>query len=241
MIDIHSHIIPGIDDGARDEADALSLLRLAEENGTTRMVLTPHIHLGRFNNNQAIINDGLSKLKIAAENAKIKVDLAAAAEVRIDAEIMFWIEQDKLPFLGEYDGQKFLLLELPHSHVPSGCGNLIKWLTQRDIATVIAHPERNRDILRAPEKIIEFQRLGCLFQLTASSLTGGFRENSQLLSEKLLKDGVIDIVASDGHNIKRRPPLLKDAYQKVCKLLSEKEAQRLFYQTPYNITQSLFG
>jgi len=240
MIDIHCHLIPGIDDGARDEADALSLLRMAAENGTKRIVVTPHLHLGRFDNTKNIIWTELLVIKQAMFEANIELELAAAAEVRIDAEIIPMIEQDRIPFLGQYDGRKFLLLELPHSHIPPGCDKLIKWLISHNITPLIAHPERNRDILKSPDKIKMFKRLGCWFQLTGSSLTGGFGESCQQLSEQFLKDGLIDVVASDGHNLKRRPPILKEAHQRVCELINEETAHKLFWQNPFNITKSLF-
>ncbi|MBL4910589.1 MAG: capsule biosynthesis protein CapC [Alteromonadaceae bacterium] len=240
MIDIHCHLLPAIDDGAKDLDEALSLLRMSLADGVTRLVVTPHIHAGRFHNNKAIIDAALVKLKAAMDVENIELAIAAAAEVRIDAEILPMIEQDKIPFLGEYVGQKFLLLEMPHSHIPSGCDKLIKWLKSKDITPLIAHPERNRDILADPDKIKMFQRLGCWFQLTASSLTGGFGERCQQLSIKLLKEGVIDVVASDAHNIKRRPSILSHAYQQVSLLLNEESADKLFHRNPWNITQSLF-
>ena len=241
MIDIHCHLIPGIDDGARDMADALSLLRLAKEDGINRMVLTPHIHVNRFDNSKEKIFKALKNLKAEMVTANIDLAIAAAAEVRIDAMILPMIERNLVPFLGEYQGQKFLLLELPHSHIPPGSDKLVSWLIKQGIKPVIAHPERNRDILNTPAVIKPFQRLGCWFQLTASSLTGGFGENSQQLAEKLLKDGIFNVVASDAHNHKKRPPVLSHAFNKVSELCNEQTAEDLFITNPFNITQSLFS
>ena len=240
MIDIHCHLIPGIDDGARDMADALSLLRLAKEDGINRMVLTPHIHANRFDNTKEKIFNALVNLKAEMVTANIDLPIAAAAEVRIDAMILPMIEQNRVPFLGEYQGSKFLLLELPHSHIPPGSDKLVSWLIKQGITPVIAHPERNRDILTNPSAIKQFQRLGCWFQLTGSSLTGGFGEQCQQLAQKLLKDGVFNIVASDAHNLLKRPPILSSAFTKVAQLCDEKTAEDLFITNPFNITQSLF-
>ncbi|MBU2969566.1 capsule biosynthesis protein CapC [Pseudoalteromonas sp. C2R02] len=240
MIDIHSHLIPGIDDGARDKDESLSLFQIAEKDGIKRMVMTPHIHFGRFDNTIYKIKSEVHELKALLSENNINLDIAYAAEVRIDAQLLPEIEQGRIPFIGQVEGQKVLLLELPHSHVPHGCEKLIRWLTLHNIKPLIAHPERNRDILKAPEKIKQFQSLGCLFQLTASSLTGHFGQKVQLLSEKLLLDGVIDVVASDSHNIQRRPPILSIAHNKVTELLGEETSHKIFHQTPYDITKSLF-
>ncbi|MBE0363247.1 protein-tyrosine phosphatase [Pseudoalteromonas ulvae UL12] len=240
MIDIHCHLIPGIDDGAKDMADALSLLRMAANDGTTRMVITPHIHFGRFENSKEAIWTEFFALKHAAFEAGIDIDLSVAAEVRIDADMLPLIEKKRLPLLGEFEGQQFLLLELPHSHVPTGCENLIKWLRSHNITPLIAHPERNRDIQKQPHRIKTLQRLGCWFQLTGASLTGQFGETCQQLSEQFLRDGIINVVASDGHNLHRRPPVLREARAKVVELMGEEVAEQLFYTNPYNITRSMF-
>jgi len=241
MIDIHSHLIPGIDDGARDKDESLSLFKIAEKDGIKRMVMTPHIHFGRFDNTIHSIKSEVHELKVLLAANNINLEIAYAAEVRIDAQLLPEIEQGRIPFVGQIEGQKVLLLELPHSHIPHGYEKLIRWLTLHNIRPLIAHPERNRDILKTPEKIRQLQRLGCLFQLTASSLTGHFGQKVQSLSEKLLIDGLIDVVASDSHNIQRRPPVLSIAHKKVTELLGEEASHKLFYQTPYNITKSLFS
>ena len=240
MIDIHCHILPGIDDGARDMAESIELLRIAQSDGIKRIVLTPHIHMSRFENTKTDIFTALTTLKQQAAEQSIAVELAAAAEVRIDALMLPMIEKNLLPFLGKYQGQKFLLLELPHSHIPAGSDKLVKWLKMKNITPVIAHPERNRELLKNPDKVKTFQRLGCWFQLTSSSLTGGFGESCKLLSEKYLNEGLFNIVATDAHNTHKRPPILSKAFAQVQLLCGDSTAEALFISNPYNITKSLF-
>ena len=120
MIDIHTHILPGIDDGAKDLTESLALLKLAENDGITHMVATPHIHVGRFNNATAQIKNDLESLKQEAHKEGINVKLAAAAEVRLDIELMAMVMANKLPFIGKIADKNVLLLELPHSHMPQG-------------------------------------------------------------------------------------------------------------------------
>ncbi|WP_372771171.1 tyrosine-protein phosphatase [Pseudoalteromonas sp.] len=240
MYDIHSHLIPGIDDGARDEAEALSLLRLAEQDGITHMVLTPHIHLGRFDNTLNSIFDAFFQFKLAALANNISIQLAFSAEIRIDAEIIPLLQKRDLPFLGNFESRKVVLLELPHSQYPLGADNLIKWMIKEGITPVIAHPERNRDIQKNTDLILKLKRLGCLFQLTAGSVTGVFGEKPKLLSEWILKNDYADLIASDAHNLKRRPPILSDAYASISNVYGNSYAEKLFVKTPAEITKHLF-
>ena len=240
MIDIHCHILPGIDDGAKDMAEALALINLAVEDGVTRIVVTPHLHFGRFNNYLSVIQSSFLALQQAVDTARIQVELAYAAEVRLDSEILNLLSRQQIPLYGCYNNQEFMLLEFPHSHIPAGSDILVKHLLKHNITPVIAHPERNRDLLKSPDKIKTFVQLGCWFQVTASAITGGFGEECQSLALSYIEQGFIHIVASDAHNLKRRPPLLSQARTKITGIFGEDQAQQLFYDNPYNITASLF-
>jgi protein-tyrosine phosphatase len=134
-----------------------------------------------------------------------------------------------------------MLLEFPHSHIPVGADKLVSFLKKRNITPVIAHPERNRDLLKSPDKINQFVRLGCWFQVTASSITGGFGETCQQLALDYIAKDIIQVIASDAHNIKRRPPILSEARKIVSTQFGEEVAQQLFYDNPYRITDTLFN
>ena len=240
MIDIHCHILPGIDDGAKDMVEALALINLAVADGVTRIVVTPHLHFGRFNNYLSVIESSFIALQQAVDKENIQVELAYAAEVRLDSEILSLLSSQQLPLYGRYNNQEFMLLEFPHSHIPAGSDVLVKHLLKQNITPVIAHPERNRDLLKSPDNIKTFVRLGCWFQVTASSLTGHFAEECQDLALSYIEQGFINIVASDAHNLKRRPPILSEARSKVTEIFGEEKAQQLFYDNAYNITASMF-
>ena len=240
MIDIHCHFLPGIDDGAKNMDEALALIELAVIDGVTRIVLTPHLHLGRFENTLPVIQAAFDALSAKVKKSNLCVDLAYAAEVRLDSEILTLLASNQLPMYGVYQGQQYMLLEFPHSHIPAGSEMLVKYLKNKNITPVIAHPERNRDLIAAPHKIKPFIRLGCWFQATASSITGHFGEASQTLALQYIEQNFIQVVASDAHNLKRRPPILSQARNTVIKLFGEDKAQQLFYDNPLNITASLF-
>ncbi|PKG82535.1 capsule biosynthesis protein CapC [Colwellia sp. 75C3] len=240
MIDIHCHILPGIDDGAKDMAEALALINLAVEDGVKRIVVTPHLHFGRFDNYLSVIESSFLALQQAVDKEKIQVELAYAAEVRLDSEIISLLANKQLPLYGSYNNQQFMLLEFPHSHIPAGSDILVKHLLKKNITPVIAHPERNRDLLKSPNKIKTFVDLGCWFQVTAASITGGFGDECQALALSYIEQGFVNIIASDAHNLKRRPPLLGAARSKITAIFGEEKSQQLFYDNPYNITASLF-
>jgi protein-tyrosine phosphatase len=240
MIDIHCHILPGIDDGAKDMDEALALINLAVADGVTRIVVTPHLHFGRFENYLPVIQASFLALQQVVAEAGIVIELAYAAEVRLDSEILSLLSRQQLPLYGSYNNQQFMLLEFPHSHIPAGSDILVKHLLKQNITPVIAHPERNRDLLKSPEKIKPFVRLGCWFQVTASSITGHFGEECQTLALSYIEQDFIHIIASDAHNLKRRPPVLSEARSKISAMFGEAKAQQLFYDNAYNITASLF-
>lgn len=241
MIDLHSHVLPGIDDGAKDINESLGLIEAAIENGISHMVCTPHIQLGRFDNNLTTISGAFEQLQTAVIKQELNIKLAFAAEVRICPEIMLLAKQQSLPFLGQWQQRQVLLLELPHSHVPAGTEQLIKWLLNNNIMPMIAHPERNRDILADYTKFTQLQRLGCLFQITAASICGDFGEESKALAERMLEEEAATIIATDTHNLKRRPPKLKQAKEAAARIVGAEKAQQLVYDTPRQISQSKFN
>ncbi len=177
MIDLHCHLLPGIDDGAVKLDDSRALLELSAADGIQQLVATPHIHPGVFDNTKEIIQSALQRLLALPLNMPLQI--AVAAEVRLTEHILPAIEQQQLPFLGSYHGMQVLLLEFPHSHVPAGADKLVRWLIQRNVLPMIAHPERNRDVQANPAVLAPFRRMGCLFQLTASSITGELGDRHQ--------------------------------------------------------------
>ncbi|NQY62881.1 MAG: capsular biosynthesis protein [Alteromonadaceae bacterium] len=240
MIDLHCHILPGIDDGAKELDDSLALINAAISNGITHMLCTPHIQLGRFDNTLDTILTAFELVQQQVIAQALKIHLAFAAEVRLCPEIMILAKQAKLPFIGKWQGKHVLLLELPHSHIPPGTEQLIKWLHKNDIIPMIAHPERNRDILADYSKLKMLIRMDCLFQLTASSVVGDFGEGPQQVAEKMLSDDLVNIIATDAHNLKRRPPKLAEGKMAAVKIVGEEKAQQLVYDTPWLISASKF-
>ena len=238
MIDLHCHLLPGIDDGPPTLADALAMARLAVANGITKAVATPHIHPGRYDNSLASIRSAYLGFKAQLEQAGIALDLGMAAEVRIGFEIVEMFSENQIPFLGMKGGNRVILLELPHSHIPPGSDKLIGWLLDRGITPMIAHPERNKSVLRDLGKMQPFVELGCCFQVTAGSVTGHFGEPARRCAEQMLENGWVTILASDAHNLGARPPDLEPGRATAAKIVGEAESWRLVRETPQQLNCS---
>ena len=235
MIDLHCHLIPGIDDGPETLDEALEMARIAVANGIEAAHVTPHLHVGRWDNDLAKISAAVETYRAALAAAGIPLKLGFAAEVRLDYAIVPLIEAGRVPFLGELEGYRVLLLEFPHSHVPVGADKFVSWLRARGIRPMIAHPERNKDIMREPDKVLTFVREGCLLQLTADAIAGGFGEVCAERSREFLERGWVSVIASDAHDTVERPPRIAPGRAAAAKIVGEEEAERLARGTPLRI------
>ena len=155
--------------------------------------------------------------------------------MRCDYDIVPLIEQGRVPFLGRLEGFQVMLLEFPHSHVPVGADKLVKWLMARKIRPMIAHPERNKDILRDPGKLVPFVREGCLLQVTADAVTGGFGADCAERAAEFLDQGWVTVLASDAHDTESRPPRISAGRDAAAKIVGPEEAERLVQGTPLAI------
>lgn len=241
MIDLHNHLLPGLDDGAPDLDAALAMARAAVGNGITHMVCTPHIHPGRYDNTTDTIRDAWRTLALALRDHAIPLQISAAAEVRFGMELMDGITQHTIPFLGRWQGKKVLLLEFPHGDLPFGAEKLTQWLIARDVVPLIAHPERNKTLLRHPARLKPFLQQGCLLQVTAGSVAGNFGPACQDLAHRLLEAGAVTVLASDAHNLEHRPPVLHEGMDHAAAIVGHALARRLVEHAPWEIAESHFA
>ena len=239
MIDIHSHILPGVDDGARTLDESLDMLRMAADNGVTIQVLTPHIHYGRYENQKADLQQRFAVFQDQVDSANIKIGLQLGSEVRIGTEIMQLVAQDAIPTLGVYNGKKTFLLEFPRIEVPVGYENLVKWLINKNYLPIIVHPERNQTFVRLPQKLQVLTDMGCPLQITASSLIGAFGEEAQQNAELLLQEGRVSAIASDCHNLKGRKPNLNEGVLAAQLLIGDDLARSLVNTQPAQLIENV--
>jgi protein-tyrosine phosphatase len=241
MIDLHCHLLPGIDDGPQSMEESLALAALAVRNGITHVIATPHIHPGRWNNDRFLIARLCNRLRLRLAYAGIPLTVGMAAEVRVDSELIRWLAQDKIPFLGQFRDKRALLLELPHSHIPLGTENLITWLLQRNIQPVLAHPERNKDVIRRLDNIMPLVRCGGLLQITAGSITGHFGKPAQRRAKQLLELDAVFAIATDAHNCRNRPPVLMQGRDAAEHIVGSERAHQLVTTHPMQLAGSQFS
>ncbi len=232
MFDLHCHLLPGIDDGPDSLDESLLLARMAREDGITHAVLTPHIHPGRYENEREGIERAVASFSTHLKTAGIDIAIAAGAEVRLDPMILPLLQMDKVPFIGRYGDDDIMLLEFPHSHIPPGTEKLVAWMRRRHIRPLIAHPERNKDVLRKPDKIRPFVEMDCLMQLTAGSVAGMFGEAVRVCAVDMLERGWVSILASDAHDPRYRIPAMSAGRLAVAEIVGEHEAGCMVLERP---------
>ena len=237
MIDLHCHLLPGIDDGPETLEQALEMARIAVANGIEEAHVTPHLHPGRWENDLPKIAAAVESYRAALATAGIPLKLGFAAEVRLDYEIVPLIEAGRVPFLGTLEGYKVMLLEFPHSHVPIGADKFVAWLLAHNIRPLIAHPERNKGLMRDPAKLEPFVREGCLLQLTADAVAGNFGELCALRAREFLEHGWVSVLASDAHDTTDRPPRMAPGRDAAAKIVGDEEALRMTRGTPLRIVR----
>jgi protein-tyrosine phosphatase len=237
MIDLHCHLLHGIDDGPDTWEDSLELCRLAVADGVTYAVVTPHIHPGRWDNSRASIAQACDNLQQALDQHQIALRLGFAGEVRLTDKIMQQVANEDIPFYGEVDGYRIMLLEFPHGHLVPGSEKLARWLLDQGIRPLIAHPERNKQVMKDVTQLQPFIDAGCWLQLTAGSVIGHFGEKSQFIAHQLLRNDKVAVLASDGHNAGARPPVLRRTFDSIAREYGRDRAQRLMLEIPAAIVQ----
>jgi protein-tyrosine phosphatase len=214
MIDIHSHILPGIDDGARTMEDALEMAKTAVNEGITAICATPHHRNGRFENERTFIDKEVKHFKKELEICGIPLEVINGQEVRLYSELINDLEQN---LLMPINNQNYLLVEFPSSSVPKYAADVFYELNLREYIPIIVHPERNSEIIEKPELLHKFIEAGALTQVTANSIIGNFGKKIMDFSFDLLKAKMVHVIASDAHNVSSRGFHLVEAYESIQK------------------------
>ncbi|MBZ9625194.1 exopolysaccharide biosynthesis protein [Clostridium sp. FP2] len=212
MIDIHSHILPGIDDGSKDMEMSIKMLKLAEEKGTKTIVATPHYISGIYENHYEQVFKLHQELKLEAKSRGIKVEILLGQEVMLDKHSLKLCKEEKLRGI---NGTSYMLIEFPMDKLPRDALELIYELRLLNIQPIIAHPERYEYIYESPININDFIEEGCIFQINAGSLQGLFGKKIQNCARLLVKEGLVNFIASDAHSLNRRCPGLIEGFREA--------------------------
>jgi protein-tyrosine phosphatase len=231
MIDLHAHVLPGVDDGARDLAEALDMLRLAAADGTRVLCATPHAHGPSYDVPREKAVAAFEALRAAALEAGVGVDLRLAAETWYRADLADLARAGRLATYAS-EGTRWALVEFPPTHVPPEAADVLFALRLEGVVPVIAHPERNPSVWARPEVATRLRDAGARLQVTAGSLTGLFRRESRDCARELFRLGAVDLLASDAHRRDRRPPGLSEAASLAEKWGGRGAARRLTEDVP---------
>lgn len=243
MIDLHSHILPGIDDGAADLETSLEMARAAINDGIQIMACTPHITPGVYNNDADTIEAAVSDLRRALELRNLRLELVVGADVHISPNMGEHLVSGEWPRLA---GTQYFLFEPPHHVMPPHLHRIADSLMDDGLVPVLTHPERLSWIDTHYDMIGALRELGVLLQLTAGSLTGDFGSTAKYWADRMLADGFVDLLATDTHDPKRRPPVLSRAREYVAQRYGEAVANGLVHDNPRAILNgdcvtNLFG
>jgi len=231
-VDIHCHLLPGIDDGARDWDDALAMARAAVADGTRTIIATPH-QLGTFGQNRG---DDIRQLTVELnerlEGAGIPLHVLPGGEARLEPELVQKIVSGDVVTLG--DRRRHVLVELPHDvYLP--LDGLMEELAARRITVILAHPERNLGLAQRTNFLSPLVDAGCLLQITAGSLCGTHGGEAQEFAEWMIGEGLVHLVATDAHGPRTRRPLMGRAYERLCELADEQTAHDLCCRLPARV------
>ena len=226
MVDIHCHILPGIDDGSADWATTTQMCRMAVRDGITHIVATPHCD-GHYEYDRAHFTDMLATL---SEVSNGRLTFSIGCDFHMSPHNIEAAMTDPRPYaIGD---TQYLMVEFDHHGIPSNAGELLRTLLSRGMVPIVTHPERN-SILRAQhERLISWVRLGCFVQVTANAFTGFWGPKSKKAAEKLLHSNAIHIVATDAHDFQLRPPILSEARTRIAKLAGAEVAEALVNHNP---------
>jgi protein-tyrosine phosphatase len=267
MIDLHNHILSGLDDGAKSIEESIEMCWISYRDGVRSIVATPHTFNGEYQNDRSTILSKVHELneaikKLGMRNAECGVDdvqseicnlksgiflhsalrtpnselkILPGADVHFCEEILPQLDQGKVTTIS--DGGKFLIIEFPFHVFPYRAEELLFQLMARGITPIISHPERNLEIGQRPRRYYQMIRMGCLGQVTAMSLTGGFGPWIRRAAEKLLTHRLLHFIASDAHSIDERPPVLSAAVRVAEKILGGEEAWKMVNEYPQAVIE----
>jgi len=196
--DIHAHLLPALDDGSPDMEESVKMIEGMKVLGYEKLICTPHVMHGYYQNSSEIILKTFKELKQAVAEKGIDIQLEVSAEYNFDRELLKRLDDDDIISFGNDDYQ-YLLFELSYFNEPMGLDNLIVKIKEKDYIPVLAHPERYPYFSGSREKYSALQSKGVLFQMNINSLSGLYPGGAKPTAEWLIEQGMVQFIASDAH------------------------------------------
>lgn len=237
FVDIHCHLVPGIDDGAQTWQDTLSMAQIAVQSGTQTIIVTPH-QLGNFRQNSGdLIRQHTQQVQDFLRQHQIPLNVMPGGDVRIEENMLEGIQNGSVMSLGDH--RKQVLLELPHElYFP--IDSILDQFHANGMQGILSHPERNVGLLTNPQLLAPLVDRGCLMQVTCGSLVGTFGPASQKLAEFMLQEGLVHFLASDGHSPRRRRPHMHHGHARAVELVGRDLADEICSTNPAQVANGNF-
>lgn len=236
MLDLHCHMLPGIDDGATDLDMALRMARIAVEDGIVMTACTPHVYPGLYDNDAAGIRLAVAALQTELDRHDIALKVVEGADVHLSPDIVDRLRAGHIPTIA---GSRYLLLEPPHHVPPPRFEESVFQLMVAGYVPIITHPERLSWIEDHYAVFVRLVKAGAWMQVTAASVVGRFGKRPKYWSERMLDERLIHILATDAHHPSRRPPLLAEGRAAAALRVGEQEAEHMVLTRPRGIIDDL--
>jgi protein-tyrosine phosphatase len=248
MIDLHCHILPGLDDGSRNMEESVAMARLAREYGVSAIACTPHVHaqarpLG-LQITRERIGDAVEGLREALRQNGVDMEIYSGAEYYLDKPFPLLLEENHP--LATINNTNYVMVEFPMLHLPPYLEYSILKSDLDDeelrelipfLRIIVAHPERNQEVMRNPERVERLKESGAIMQMNLGSLMGIYGKPIRRTAEKLLKKGLFDLVASDAHSENHIRAVFKGAEKKIRKLAGDRAFHLLWEDNPQRIAR----
>jgi protein-tyrosine phosphatase len=231
MIDLHCHILPGIDDGPETMTEALMMCHIAIEDGIHTIVATPHCCNGQYHNDEHSIQPVYEDLKRCIQQNGMSLDLRMAGDIHIHPDLLLFLKENSCLTLGG----RYVLVEFSSEVVPRFLKEFLLHLRLGGYTPILTHPERNRTIQKQPSLIKGWVQDGGVTQITAMSLTGHFGSKARRTAFYLLDRGWVHCVATDAHSATWRKPILSEAVTLLKNLVGDDGVQNLVKKNPWRI------
>ncbi|SPF49826.1 PHP domain protein [Candidatus Desulfosporosinus infrequens] len=230
MIDIHSHILPGLDDGATKMEETLVMVRQLHEAGFNTLLATPHVMEGKDFLHPEDILTVTEQVRERAAEAGIPVEVLPGSENYIFPDMAKWVDAGKLLTLGNKG--KYLLIELPMLEIPQYTDQVFFELQVKGLIPVLAHPERNKGLSDDPERLLEWAKRGIVFQLDLRSLSGYYGPQAKRLAKLMLNSKLVRLLGTDAHRVNRSDLSYSEALQGVKDIIGEAGFQEVTLKNP---------
>jgi protein-tyrosine phosphatase len=232
VIDLHCHLLPGVDDGAEDLSTSLKMARASVAQGVTVVACTPHILPGVYHNRGPDIRAATRQLQDALDREGIPLQLVTGADVHMAPNFVARLRSGELLTLAD---SRYVLVEPPHHVAPPQLEEFFFNLVTAGYVPVLTHPERLPWVRSGYAAIKKLVQTGVWLQITAGSFAGAFGRNALYWAVRLLDEGCVHLIASDAHDAERRPPNLATGRESVAKRVGEQEAEHLVFTRPMGI------